>query len=505
MAAVVAVAMATSCGSVEDDTGDFTLAVTPGMVAVPIASSNMVTISISRTGDVGDVALAAQGLATGITASFDVNPVPAGTNSATVTFTVAPGTAAGSSNVTLVGTAGSIERTVTVSVSAQTITVSGTVRGGGQGVMVRIPGKPAVMSGPGGAFSFSDVSPPYDIYTLGSSGFLNPIPTISYYKGLTRPDPIINVASASPLILLTQSSATVNGTKTGGDATTPMLIAWDGGGSVTAAPSNYSLTARWSPKAPTRAGVLYGFQFTKRPTGAPNTFPGFGSSGQTTLSENTAHTVNINLTAPQTAALTGSITSPAGFPTPTLTLSQQLGGGSVVLWTTNTTTTADATIPVIAAGKSAVFASATLDAATTSFVDPGINAAKDITFALPAPAVQLAPVNAATGVNTMTVFSWTGAPMTVYELNILTTATQGNAQARYLIYTTESMATIPGVPELPLPSNQSFTWQINGYGPKTSINDAATMAGLEGVSPNDFDGERHSFTNSTDRTFTSAP
>lgn len=35
------------------------------------------------------------------------------------------------------------------------------------------------------------VEQPDDIYTVDSSGFIDPIPTISYYKGLTRPDPII--------------------------------------------------------------------------------------------------------------------------------------------------------------------------------------------------------------------------------------------------------------------------------------------------------------------------
>lgn len=46
--------------------------------------------------------------------------------------------------------------------SAQGITVTGTIRGGTQGVTVRIVGKPAVTSGAGGSFTFTDVSPPYD-------------------------------------------------------------------------------------------------------------------------------------------------------------------------------------------------------------------------------------------------------------------------------------------------------------------------------------------------------
>src|SRR5262249_22533948 len=160
----------------------------------------------------------------------------------------------------------------------------------------------------------------------------------------------------------------------------------------------------------------------------------------------------------------------------------------VTLWTSTTTTAADATIPVIAAGKSTVYATAALNGAVTQFVDPGLNAAKDITFALPAPAVQLAPVDIATGVNTTTPFNWTGTPMTVYELNITSTTTQGSARARYVVYTTDPMTTIPVVPELPVPSNQSFQWEVNGYGPALHVNDAASTTGLETVSSLDFDG-----------------
>lgn len=135
------------------------------------------------------------------------------------------------------------------------------------------------------------------------------------------------------------------------------------------------------------------------------------------------------------------------------------------------------------------------------------DASKDITFALPAPAVHLAPVDTATSVNTTTAFSWTGTPMTVYGLDIVSTLRIGDpsAEARYIVYTIDTMATIPVVPELMLPRNQSFAWWVSGYSPTASIDDAATMVGLETVSSVDFDGGRHSYTNSTVRTFTSAP
>jgi hypothetical protein len=492
-------------GSDSSDGGSFALNATPTSINIPIASSGVVTISIDRTGSVGDVMLSAQNLPAGITATFATNPVPAGTSASDVTFTVAPGTAAGSSNVTIVGSAGGTERTVTVTVTAQTITVSGTIRGAREGVMVRIVGKAGVTSGTGGTFAFTDVSPPYDIYTVATTGLgPNPTPAVFYYQGLTRADPIINAAQLLLIALPVRSTGTITGTKSGNtDATNPVTVAWDTGGTQTvAATAAYSFTASW-PRATTRTGTLFGFQFSRKTTGAPDAFTGYGSINAT-VTESMTSTVNLVMPAPATAALTGAITSPSGFPTPTVTLNQQVGTSSITLWT-GTTTAADATIPLVSAGKAALFATATLDGATTTFVHPGLAAATTVSFDLPSPSLLMAPLNAAVNVTAATPFMWSAAASTVYEVTLVATATMGTAKARYQLYTTSTTGTIPVVPELALPSNQSFTWNVNGYGPNTNINDAASQAGLESVSSVDFDGARHWTTNSTDRTFTTAP
>lgn len=506
-------AVCSGCGSVGSMNnpdggggGSFTLSATPTSVNIPIASTGTVTIAINRVGSVGDVMLSAQNLPAGITATFTANPVPAASSSTDVTFTVAPGTPAGSSNVTIAGSANGSQQTVTVTVNAQTITVSGTIRGGTQGVTIRLVGKPAVTSGAGGAFTFTDVSPPYDLYTVGTTGFGTfTTPTIFYFQGLTRPDPIVSAPQTFLIALPLGSTGTIAGSKSGNtDTTNQMMLVWDSGGSQTVAPSSYSFTASW-PKATTRLGTLYGFQFSKKATGAPDVFTGYASSGQVTVSENTTNTINLVMSAPTTAALTGSITAPAGFPTPTITLTQQIGASnSIVLWT-GTTTAAASTIPLVSAGKAAVFATTTLNGATTSFVHPALAAATDITFALPAPSTQSAPLDQAVGVTAMTPFTWTAAQNTVYEVIFSTTTVQGSGKARYQLYTTSSDVKLPVVPEVALPSNQSFTWAVNGYGPNASVNDAASPTGLESVSSADFDGARHWFTNSTDRAFTTAP
>lgn len=390
---------------------------------------------------------------------------------------------------------------------AQGITVTGTIRGGTQGVTVRIVGKPAVTSGAGGSFTFTDVSPPYDLYTLGSSGFGTlAVPTVFYFQGLTRSDPIVSAPQPFFEILPFAGSATINGTKSGNtDTTNPMMIVWDSGGAQTVAPSSYSFTATWLPEAATRQGTLYGFQFSRKATGAPDVFTGYASSGQTTISENTTATIDLVMAAPTTAALTGAITAPAGFPDPAITLTQQIGATNwIVLWS-GTTTAADATIPLVSAGKATLFATAMLDGVTTSFVHPALAAATDITFALPAPSTQMAPLDAAVGVTATTPFTWSPAQSTVYEVVFEHTPAMGAGKASYHLYTTSSTATLPVVPELALPSNQSFFWTVNGYGPNASIDDAASATGLESASFVDFAGARHWATSSTLRTFTTAP
>ena len=383
-------------------------------------------------------------------------------------------------------------------VPAQPITVTGTVRGGRSGVTVRIVGKPAVISNAQGGFTFTGVTPPYDIYTV-STGF-NSMPVVTYYEKLTRPDPVVDAAS-STLVLSTQSTGTVSGSKAGsGDFVSPMVIAWSDGGSLQTTGSSWNFTARWSPAASTNDGTLYGLQFKTGSNGAPAAFLGFGQSKMTLTAGSTTFSANINfLPVATTAALTGSIKAPSGFPTPTLTLSQQFGTSAHPMWTASTTQVS-ARIPIIAAGTSAVHATSSIGGATVSFVHPALDADTNVSFDLPAPAVQVAPFSGATAITTSSPFEIVGAPSTIHAFHI---STSGTAKATYQVFTTATTTKIPNVPELPLPPAQTFSWSVTGFGPATSIDAAAATSALELVSSTDFVGPRHFATSSPARTFTS--
>jgi len=65
--------------------------------------------------------------------------------------------------------------------------------------------------------------------------------------------------------------------------------------------------------------------------------------------------------------------------------------------------------------------------------------------------------------------------------------------------------TIPVVPELTLPANQSFSWRVVAYGPNANIDEAAASNELESVSSSDYQGPPHAQTSTASRAFTSAP
>jgi len=507
-----------ACGSVKSGdtdggTGDFTLTANPTSLTVPIAGSQTVALAIERTGAAGDIMLSASGLGTNLSVTFAPNPVPAGVTSSQATITVAGGSAPATTTVTLTGTAGSVQHSATVSVTSTTITVTGTVRGNQSGVKVGIIGKQSVTSGAGGVFMFTDVTPPYDLYTFGDGGLSSsPTPTVFLFNGLTRPDPIVTAPSTFNLtafllcgIVSPCPSSAISGTKTGaGTNTDPPVFAWTNGSFSGSLASNgtYSGAVSWS-SGNTNQGFLHALQFTRKPSGAPDTFLGYARSPQVTLTSGTPATINLAFSAvTSTAKLTGTVNGPSGYPTPSVTLYQQFGATQAALWPTSTTTTVDATFPLIAAaGGTALYAQTTLNGGTSTFVQP-LTQTVAVNFTMPAAAVLNQPADAATGVTTSTHFTWTSAPSTINELDI---STGTPTRAAYRIFTTASDVTIPVIPELALPANQSFSWSIVGYGPNASINEAAASSDLESVSTTDYSGPAHAQTFTAGRTFTSAP
>jgi hypothetical protein len=227
-------------GSGSND-GDFTLSVDPSTLTMPIAGSGTVTVNIVRTGSIGEVTLTADGLGTSLTA--DLATIAADATSAQVKINAVGGMAAGTSTVTITGTAGAKTHSDTVDVTTTTITVTGNLRDGRSGVKVGIIGKQTITTGSGGAFTFTDVTPPYDLYTFADGGCGNTnTPAVYWYEDLTRVDPTVNAATHAAScfgffpVCVAMAGTSVTGTKTGaGNNTDAMVWAYGRGARVASA------------------------------------------------------------------------------------------------------------------------------------------------------------------------------------------------------------------------------------------------------------------------------
>ncbi len=532
---VVAATVAAACGEVSTKKpdggdiiappGDFALSVDQSAVTIAIASETTVMVSVAPNGDVGDVTMTAEGLGSNLEVTFAPNPVVTPTTGAVTTIATIRakgGTTAGTSTVTLTGTAGDKTHSVTVEVTTSTITVSGTVRGGRSGITVGMIGKPSVTSGAGGVFTFTDVTPPYDLYTVIDTGcgtsLASATKSVFYYDGLTRPDPVVTadtafvmVAQASYCLAIgilycadcsapTTSARSVGGTGNGTDRVVGQWGAPGGSftvGSVSA--STITGTAEWFSGTNSTSN-LYLIQFTRKTTEAPDTYLGFAKSAQTTITKSTGPAQSIPVTfvaVGSTATLTGTLNQPPGYPAAQIKLRQEFGSVSTELWSTTATNTVDATIPLIpAAGGTNLYAYSAMGSANSAYVYP-LSQNTTINFTMPTAAVQLAPDPGATGVTTATSFMWT--PST----NALSEVTMSGGGRFYKIYTTASQLTPPVIPEATFPGGASMSWAVGGYGPNSSgVNDAAAQNELEQVSAADFQGPAHFYTYSGSRSFT---
>jgi len=104
----------------------FTLSANPTALSVAQGSNGTSTITVNgQNGFTGSVSLAASGLPSGVTASF--NPT-ATTTTSTLTLTASNSATTGAATVTITGTSGSLTATTTVSL---TVTLVGACNGGG--------------------------------------------------------------------------------------------------------------------------------------------------------------------------------------------------------------------------------------------------------------------------------------------------------------------------------------------------------------------------------------
>jgi hypothetical protein len=382
------------------------------------------------------------------------------------------------------------------------VTIAGTVRGNRAGVTVGIVGKPSVISGPNGEFVFTDVTRPYDIYTFVD--LPRSSPTAWVYQGVTRLNPVVSALEDFPLphpcgvFEGRCPGATVTGTRTGaGNNTDPIRFVWTGDHGFAAsqqlnADGTYSVGIVWAGDAESH-GTLHALQYAKKPSGAPDSFVGYATSGPTVLSEDGTTTINLEATAVDSIALHGTISTPSGYPLPAISLIQNFGSTPVTLWTA-TTQTPDAAFPRLpSAGPTTLTALAKTERSGATVVLP-LTGSGDVNITIPSSPALEWPPDGASDVTSSTRFTWTSdAAIDAPALNRLdVSVTSGDKSFAYRIFTTASGASIPAIPELPFPPSGSGRWIVAASLP-SSVDDAVASGQPDDVPRTQLSSERRSF------------
>ncbi len=386
--------------------------------------------------------------------------------------------------LTATNTTGSATAPAAVTV-ATGITVNGLVKDfSGEpisGAAVLVAGKSPVTSGSDGKFSVSNVSPPYDITLI-----LSTQKTAVVYKGLTRTDPTLLYLDFTGAA----KTAVINGTVpvAAGKVTAVLFVSGTVGGLDVADPTTgaYSMTVYWYGAAAAKTGQLYVLRWTPGagPAFLPTSYDGYGNKAQT-ISAGGTFTQDFapgELNDPPEQSIGGTVTVPANY-----TLSDRelvFMFGSLPVFIAQETGTLSNTFTYNVPNVSGlqltfgVYAEAAGSSRVTSFFRTGISGgATNVSVPLET-APQLAlPVNAATGVDATTAFTWsqgTGTGVNVFDVFPIS-----SSNPRFFVFTTTADAKIPDLSAqgMGLPASASYRWQVERYMPVAST-DAAAGSGF---------------------------
>ncbi len=436
------------------------------------------------------------------------------TTGTSVTYT-APASVPTPASVTLTATSGSLSDNVNFTIAAPAaITVAGTVIGINLQPVASAP--VVITSGStnlstttnaSGAFSVAGVTPPYDatVVTGGNRSLT--------YKGLTRTDPTLIFLGVSPGA---SRSASLSGTVSGGagfpepanHVTKTAFGSPEALDNATAAPDTgaYNMgTVSWSGPT-TTTGNIHALQWLFDATNfLPTDYKGYGQKLNVALSDGGAFaSQNVTMSGVSEAAISGSVTLPAGYNLASKRMSVGFADGSLIEVLSDFGASANFTYTTPnVTGATIQMRIATVNAAGTRVVTtkPGLAVnATGVSITLPAGSDLSLPPNAATNVNNSTTFSYTpfsgGVHFVVFD--------GPGANPDYVVVTAAASTTIPNLSSvgLGLPPSKVYSWNVQGAAPFASVDAAAGPGGWLAVFLGTAEGSR---TASTNRSFTTAP
>ena len=187
---------------------------------------------------------------------------------------------------------------------------------------------------------------------------------------------------------------------------------------------------------------------------------------------------DVDLSSVTTGTVSGTVTTPAGYPVTGKVMFFQPAANAVfgIVEDSSTSTSFSYTTPSISDATFTLVVTAQGTSGGSALVKkPGLAANESgLALSIPPPPMLSLPANAATGVTVTTPFSWTS--FTGVYLVIFSTG----AGPTYAVFSAATTVTIPdlSVEGFPLPASAPFNWEVYGFGPTTSVDSLAVPGGF---------------------------
>ncbi|HVO30452.1 MAG TPA: hypothetical protein VMV18_06940, partial [bacterium] len=354
------------------------------------------------------------------------------------------------------------------------------------------PAASITLTNTAGAFSITNVLPPYDLAILSPA-----FHQATIYRGLTRPDPTLSIEpNPNP-----EATASLVGTVAAGagfpeGATTTSRLSLHNKGGFTGINRTPSSTdSSWSDTNYPWVGpspidvVLHVLEWTFDVNNHPVTFTRFGTATKTGVTPGAVLTgIDVPVsTVASTGTLSGTVTAPAGYNLPSVSIGVTFapgftGGPSIdagdVLPIDGLSSLTNGQFsfhtPVIPNTDFVVFSASSDPFGFTSFNRKGLAAnATGVNLVIPEHPTQLLPPNGGFA-STGTLFAWTAPTQSVSRLRLFVPGFEVD------VVQEASQLELPDLSEIgfSIPAGSPCGWVVDSFGTFSSIDDAAGPGGL---------------------------
>jgi hypothetical protein len=369
----------------------------------------------------------------------------------------------------------------------QALTVSGTVVSASRqpisGLAVLITGRDPVNTDAAGRFTFTGVTPPYDLTIVDAAN-----KEAAVYRQLRRADPtlVLYTSESAPRTAHLQGSVSGGHYPQASDELTVLTFLGQGAfaQTVTDASGAYVMghdALQWyGPSA--LSGTLHALQLSLvASTGLPSAYKGYAAKPLTVADGTFSVAQDLGLVPITSSSVSGTVTTPAGYALQSKGVGVTIGGALAVYFPDASSSAGFSyVVPQIPDAQVLLAASVSKPGggetvAVRKGIAPGTS---QVSLVPQAPPEAILPAEGATGVGTQMRFSWTafarGVHLFVFEPVSLDAP-------RITVVTTETSATLPDLAALglALPRSTRYVWRVEAVGPLVDVDAAASLTLLD--------------------------